>query len=133
MSRLALTQNWLALDHEAIWIGGLVGARFGELEGAARDLVAAHEASRDRLAAAVRDLGGAPVATQPSYDVDDPRDPAAAKALVRDVEARIGATCVRLVALTQDDDRARATTGLRTAALTQIRWGGSPEPFPGLD
>lgn len=133
MSRLSVTQNWLALDHEAIWIGGLVGARFADLADAARDLVAAHEASRDRLAAAVRELGAKPVATLASYDVTDPSDVDAARALVRDVEARICGTCVRLIALTEDDDRTRATSGLRAAAVTQVRWGATPEPFPGLD
>lgn len=132
-TELRLTQQWLALEHEAIWVLALVGARFPALEEAAQDALPAHETTRDRLADAVTDLGGTPVATQPSYDVTDPRDASAARALVRDVEARIAAACVRLVGPTSDRARDRAVRGLRAAALAQVRWGGDPEPFPGLD
>ncbi len=133
MSELSLTQNWLALEHEAIWVYALVGARHRDLEDAARRQESAHRATRDRLSAVVTALGGSPVATQATYDVDDPADADAARALARDVESRICATCVQLVAVTQDDARDRAVRGLRTAALVQVRWAGAPEPFPGLD
>lgn len=130
---LQLTQRWLALEHEAIWTLALVGARFPALADAAERSLAAHEVTRDRLGDVVRSLGGRPVATQPSYDVAVPRDAKAARALLTDVESRIAAVCVRLVAETADKARDRAVRGLRDAALAQVRWGANPEPFPGLD
>ncbi|MBC9224754.1 DUF4439 domain-containing protein [Aeromicrobium sp. 636] len=132
-TQLRLTERWLALEHEAIWVLGLVGARFPDLAGAARKDLAAHRTTRDRLGGVVESLAGRPAGPRPSYAVTDPRDAAAARALVQDVESRIAATCVRLVAVTEDKARDRAVRGLRTAALGQVRWGAEPEPFPGLD
>ncbi|GAA3547500.1 hypothetical protein AFL01nite_22470 [Aeromicrobium flavum] len=130
---LRLTQRWLALEHEAIWVLGLVGARFPDLADAARKELAAHRTTRDRLRAVVTSLGGRPVGTAAAYDVPDPRDAAAGRVLVQDVESRIAAACVRLVPETTEKARDRAVRGLRTAALAQVRWGAAPEPFPGLD
>ncbi|MET1131982.1 MAG: DUF4439 domain-containing protein [Aeromicrobium sp.] len=132
-TELRLTQRWLALEHEAIWTLGLVGARVPALADTAEDALATHLTTRDRLSDTVRALGGSPVATRPAYDLADPKNANAARALVRDVESRIAAACVRLVAATADEARDRAVRGLRAAALAQVRWGGEPEPFPGLD
>ncbi len=132
-TELALTQNWLALTHEAIWVYGLIGARISTLAEPAAQQVAAHRTARDRLSDRVTSLDGRPVETEAAYDVADPTRPEDARSLARDVESRIAATCVRLVAVTTDDARERAIRGLRTSALAQLRWGGSPEPFPGLD
>lgn len=132
-TELALTQNWLALTHEAIWVYGLIGARINSLAEAAAEQVAAHRATRDRLSDRVTSLGGRPVETKSAYDVADPAGSNDALTLARDLESRVAATCVRLVAVTTDDVRERAIRGLRTAALAQLRWGGTPEPFPGLD
>ncbi|SKB03358.1 DUF4439 domain-containing protein [Aeromicrobium choanae] len=132
-TELRLTQRWLALEHEAIWTLGLVGARVPALADAAEDALATHSTTRDRLSDAVRKLGGSPVATQPSYDVAEPTNAATGRTLVRDVESRIAAACVRLVAATTDQARDRAVRGLRAAAVAEVRWGGEPDPFPGLD
>lgn len=130
---LAATQRWLALEHEAIWTYGLIGARFADLADRARAQDAAHRRTRDRLHAAVRILGGRPVATQTAYAVADPADAATARVLAQDVEARIVAACVSLVAVTTERNRDSAVEGARTAATAGLRWGAAPEPFPGLD
>jgi hypothetical protein len=132
-TELRLTQRWLALEHEAIWVLGLVGARFPDLADAARKDVGAHLATRDRLRTVARSLGGQPVATAAAYDVTDPADASAARTLIQDVESRIAAACVRLVAETTEKARDHAVRGLRTASLAQVRWGAEPEAFPGLD
>lgn len=130
---LAGTQRWLALEHEAIWTYGLIGARFAPLTDRARTQDAAHRRTRDRLQVRVRALGGRPVGPAPTYAVVDPADLSAGRALAQDVEARIAAACVRLVAVTTDRARDRAVDGLRDAAVARVRWGAAPEPFPGLD
>lgn len=130
---LVATQRWLALEHEAIWTYGLIGARFADLADGARAQDTAHRRTRDRLQARIRALGGRPVGPAPAYAVVDPADAAAGRALAQDVEARIAAACVRLVAVTTNRDRDHAVDGLRDAALAQVRWGAAPEPFPGLD
>lgn len=132
-SELDLTQRWLALTHEAIWLYGLIGARIPAFAEAATDQITFHEGTRDRLSDRVRSLGGKPVSTEPSYDVPAPQQPTQGQSLAQEVESRIAATCVRLVAVTTEHARDLAVRGLHTAALTQLRWGGAPEPFPGLD
>lgn len=130
---LTATQRWLALEHEAVWTYGLIGARVPDLADRARTQDTAHRRTRDRLHARVRSIGGRPVGTLATYAVPEPSDVASARALAQDVEARIAAACVRLVAVTENRARDRAVDGLRDAALAQVRWGAAPEPFPGLD
>jgi len=132
-SELDLTQRWLELEHEAVWTYALIGARFPDLAERARTTQSAHRRTRDRLVRRVAALGGRPVPTLATYAVTDPSDAAAALTLAQDVEARISAACVRLVAVSRDRDRDRAVDGLRAAATTRLRWGAVPEPFPGLD
>lgn len=132
MSEVSLTRRWLRLEDEAIWTYGLIGARVPDLRAAARRQVTAHKTTRDRLLAVLASLGGEPGVAPPTYDVAPPDDAGAGRALAQDVEARIAACCVRLVAVTTDDARDRATAGLRTAALTGLRWDAPAEPFPGL-
>lgn len=126
-------QTWFALEQEAVWVYGLIGARVRDLRDDALAQLAAHEVVRDRLASRLIDLGARPAAPQASYDVRTPDNAKSGRALARTVEARIAAACARLVAVTFDEDRADAVRGLRTAALARVSWGGTPEPFPGLD
>ena len=133
MSEISGLQNWLALEHESIWIYQLIGARVAELTAPANGQAAAHRRRRDQLGKMITALGSNPVATELSYDVAPVIDGKAARKLARGVEARIAAACVSMVAVLADADREMAVDGLRTAALTQVRWGGSAEPFPGLD
>ncbi|HPU12559.1 MAG TPA: ferritin-like domain-containing protein [Aeromicrobium sp.] len=133
MTELKSLQTWLALEHESIWIYQLIGARVSELTEPATTQAAAHRQRRNQLSKTITALGGKPVGTQLSYDVAAVKDKKSAQLLARGVEARIAAACVGLVAVTEDNRRALAIDGIRTAALTQVRWGGSAEPFPGLD
>jgi len=132
-AELDLAQRRLALEHEAVWTYGLVGARFPSLAEAARTALAAHRSARDRVARRVTALGGRPVGTRAAYDVPDPADETAGRSLAQDLEARIAAVCVGTVAVTQDRVRDRAVQDLRDAAMAGLRWGAAPEPFPGLD
>ena len=60
MSAEKARQDWLALEHEAIWLHSLVGARFPALTPRARASYAAHRTVRDRLLVTLRQAGVEP-------------------------------------------------------------------------
>lgn len=133
MSRLDDLQNWLALEHEAVWLYGVVGARLGGLADAARASLDAHRATRDRLRALVDAAGGTPMGPALGYGdgrIDTRRQ---AREAARGVEERIAAACVTLVGSAGGDDRRFALSGLRRAALAAHDWGAPVRAFPGLD
>ncbi|MEH3033264.1 MAG: DUF4439 domain-containing protein [Aeromicrobium erythreum] len=123
----------LALEHEAVWTYGLVGARVTDLRDDAREAWTAHRSARDALLARLAAAGARTVGPRPAYDVPIPRDAATARRAAVDVERRLAAACVALVALAGDDERRRAVAVLRRASLAAIDWGSAPQAFPGLD
>ena len=125
-------QNWLALEHEAIWLLPIAGARFDELNDLAHRTQDAHLIARDELLERIHRAGSDPVATALAYDVGPFKTIAEARAAVRQVESRIAAACLTLVGEVSGDDRTHATKSLRRAALAELAWGGKPTAFPGL-
>lgn len=126
-------QQWLALEHEAVWLYGVIGARVDNLADAARRSYDAHRVARDRLLALVRDAGGQPVGPALTYGpgvVDSRRT---ARAAASDVEERIAAACVTLFGGSDEKGRRFAMSGLRRAALAALDWGADVRAFPGLD
>lgn len=132
MSERSALQQWLALEHEAIWLLPLVGARFGELTRLSRRTRDAHLVARDELLQRLHDAGADPVATALSYEVGPLKTVAQAKKAVRSVETRVAAAALGLVGEMAGDERVFASTALRRAAMTQLDWGGAPTAFPGL-
>ena len=132
MSERSALQQWLALEHEAIWLLPLVGARFGELTRLSRRTRDAHLVARDELLQRLHDAGADPVATALSYEVGPRKTVAQAKKAVRSVETRVAAAALGLVGEMAGDERVFASTALRRAAMTQLDWGGAPTAFPGL-
>ena len=134
MSRLDDLQAWLALEHEAVWLYGVIGARVGGLAESARTSLDDHRTTRDRLRAIVAAANARPVGPALGYGdgrIDTRRQ---SRAAARDVEERIAAACVTLVGAVQDDDDRRlAMSGLRGAALAALDWGAPVRAFPGLD
>jgi hypothetical protein len=132
MSTLHDLQAWLALEHEAVWLYGLIGAREENLAKAARTSYDAHRVARDRLRALVHDRGAQPVGPGLTYGdaVDSPK---AARAAASDVEQRISAACLTMFGHAGQDGRRLAMTGLRRAALAGLDWGADVRAFPGLD
>lgn len=126
-------QAWLALEHEAVWLYGVIGARLGRLQEPARASYDAHRVVRDRLRELVSAQGGQPVAPALAYgdDVIDSRK--AARAVARDVERRITAACLTTFGSAATDGRRFAMAGLRRAAVATLDWGADPVAFPGLD
>jgi len=133
MSRVDDVQVWLALEHEAVWLYGVIGGRVGGLAEPARTSYDAHRAARDRLTAALAADNARPVGPELGYGNGRINGRRAARAAAVDVEHRIAAACVRLVGSTSGTTRETAIDGLRRAALAALDWGDRPQAFPGLD
>ena len=133
MTRLDDLQSWLALEHEAVWLYGLIGARVDGLAKSARTSYDAHRLVRDRLIALVDQAGGRPAGPALTYGdgrVDSPKD---ARAAASHVEERIAAACVTMFGRADSDGRRFAMSGLWRAALAALDWGAPVRAFPGLD
>lgn len=132
MTTVSAMQRWLAIEHEAVWLHALVGARFRKLTTRARRTRDAHLVVRDELLSRLDEAGASAVATQLTYDVGALTTEDQARKAVRDVESRIAAAALHLVGEASGETRDFATKGLRRAALTALDWGGAPDAFPGL-
>ncbi|MCW2839395.1 MAG: hypothetical protein JWR55_878 [Aeromicrobium sp.] len=125
-------QAWLALEHEAVWLYPVLGARFDDLVERATTSFEAHRDTRDAVLARLRALDAEPVSAQLSYDMGALTTAAEARAAARTLEAGITAACLTLTGATEDDARAYAIRNLTKAALAEMTWGAPPRAFPGL-
>ena len=133
MTRLDDLQAWLALEHEAVWLYGMIGARVDVLARPAGTSYDAHRIARDRLRTLVDDAGGQPVGPALTYGADRIDSAKDARAAASNVEERIATACVTLFGTVSPDDRRFAMSGLRRAALAALDWGAPVRAFPGLD
>jgi hypothetical protein len=133
VTRLDDLQAWLALEHEAVWLYGLIGARVDNLARPASTSYDAHRAARDRLRKQVDDAGGQPVGPALTYGDDRIDSAKDARAAASNVEERIAAACVTVFGTAGQDGRRFAMSGLRRAALAALDWGAPVRAFPGLD
>ena len=132
MTSTETLQDWLALEHEAVWLYPVIGARFGGLADRARRSYEKHGDVRDGLLVRLHQLNVEPVPTALSYDVGRLRTKARALTAARQIERDIAAVCLTLAGDSTGDLRTYATNGLRRAALAELTWGGRPSAFPGL-
>ena len=133
-------QAALAAEHAVIWGYAVVGAR---VDAALRDQVWAadttHRGRRDATAALVRQLGGEPVPTSPSYALPFPvaDEPAALRLAVHLEEGSAAAWRYVVAATDERMLRRTAIAALTDAAVRATRWRrlvtpASPtDPFPG--
>lgn len=131
IDRIALLQAWLALEHEAVWLYGVIGGRVDDVDDDARDSWEHHRADRDRLIALITASDDVPVAPSMGYQPTRIDSLSAARRAAQSIENRIANACMGTLA--SDRDRRRALGGLETAARAVVLWGGKPEAFPGLD
>lgn len=125
-------QQWLALEHEAVWFYAQVGGRFSAVAPAARTSYASHVGVREQLLVRLHRAGVEPAATALAYGVGKLRTPADVRKVAQGLESRVAAACLTLVGVVEGEDRTFATTALRRAALAELTWGGKPSAFPGL-
>lgn len=125
-------QAWLALEHEAVWLYPVLGARFDDLLDRATSSFEAHRDTRDAVLGRLRALDTDPVGTELTYDVGTVTTPAEARTAAQALEASIGAACLTLAGASEDDARAYAIRNLTKAALAEMTWGAAPKAFPGL-
>lgn len=131
LDRVDLLQAWLELEHEAVWLYGVIGGRVDDLSDAAHQAWERHRTTRDQLLGVIRSAGGDPAGPAVGYEPTQIDSEHAARAAARSVEHRISTACVSVLA--SAPDRRRAATGLRTSATAAAAWGARPQAFPGLD
>ena len=132
MTSTEAMQDWLALEHEAVWLYPVIGARFAAVADLARTSYGAHRNVRDGLLARLHQMDVEPVPTALAYDVGRLRTKARSVVAARQIERDIAAACLTLVGDSTKELQAYATAGLRRAALAEIAWGAPPDAFPGL-
>lgn len=132
MTSTEAMQDWLALEHEAVWLYPVIGARFAPVAGRARSSYAKHRDARDRLLFRLHQMDVEPVPPALSYDVGRLRTRARALAAAQQIERDITAACLTLAGDSTGDLRTYAVAALRRAALAEIAWGARPVAFPGL-
>ena len=139
MTELDALQETLAGEHAALYLYGALGGRTSlsgspALYAALRQGYDVHRAQRDRLARAVRELGGEPAAAAVAYERPEPL--ASADHVQRaalELEGRCAAAYSSLVASTVGDQRRWALAALTSSAVRRLDLGGEAEPFPGID
>ena len=132
MTSTEALQDWLALEHQAVWLYPVIGARFEVAAERARTSYAKHCDVRDRLLFRLHQMVIEPVPPALSYDVGRLRTKAHAFTAAQQVERDIAAACLTLAGDSTGELRSYATAGLRRAALAELTWGGQPDAFPGL-
>ncbi|WP_166140374.1 ferritin-like domain-containing protein [Nocardioides ochotonae] len=138
MSELEALQVALAAEHAAVHVYGVLGAQTSRtaqpaLSASLQDAYAQHRARRDRVIAAVHDLGGTPVGPEAAYDLPERLDdPVAVSRRARELEQAAAETYVFVVASTTGVRRARAIVDLTDAAVRALAFGASPETLPGI-
>jgi hypothetical protein len=125
-------QQWLALEHEAVWFYAQVGGRFSAVAPTARTSYATHVGVREALLERLHKAGVEPTTTALAYGVGKLRNADDARKFARGLESRIAAACLTLVGVVEGEDRTFATAALRKAALAELTWGSHPSAFPGL-
>lgn len=124
-------QAWLAVEHEAVWLYGLLGGRIDDVQGEARTAWNRHRDTRDRLTAVIRAAGAEPDGPQLSYRHAAVESGADARRAAQAIEAK-----VEIAAVSCLDDaahRSEVVAALRAAARAASEWGARPTAFPGLD
>jgi hypothetical protein len=127
-------QSALAAEDAAAYGYGVVGAHLGgaRFTLASSDCVI-HEKARDALFALITALGATPQPAAAAYRLPlTVSTPSQAASLAVDLELSVVAGYVSLAGATEPTLRTLAATRMQDAAVRAARWGGSPQPFPGL-
>ncbi|MGH3500492.1 MAG: ferritin-like domain-containing protein [Nocardioidaceae bacterium] len=134
-------QTCLAAEHAAVYgygvLGGALATTGAGTESAdyarADASYTVHRGRRDHLAKMLRNAGKSPVPAEAAYDIPFPAtDKSSSRRLARHLERRCAGVYARAVASTVDDTRRFVANALTDAAVRDMKWGGKPQAFPGL-
>lgn len=123
-------QAWLAVEHEAVWLYGMIGGRVDDRNDAARAEWNRHRDTRDRLSALIRQAGAEPDGPQLSYQAAAVNTSTDAQRAAQTVEAKV--EIAALACIGDAAHRPEVVAALRAAARAAAIWGAEPTAFPGL-
>ena len=124
-------QAWLAVEHKAVWLYGLIGGRVDNLTDAARAEWNRHRDTRDRLTAQIQTTGAEPVGPHLTYREGAVSSAADARRAAQTIEAEV--EIAALACISDAAHRPDVVAALRAAAQAAANWGAKPTAFPGLD
>lgn len=123
-------QVWLAVEHEAVWLYGLIGGRIDDVSDAARAAWNRHRDTRDQVTAVIRSAGADPNGPRLSYPEAAVDSLADARRAAQTIEATV--QIAALACISDAAHRSDIVTTLRASARAASEWGGQPAAFPGL-
>lgn len=124
-------QAWLAVEHEAVWLYGLIGGRLDDLSDEARAAWNRHRDARDWLTAQIRSAGEEPDGPHLSYPEAAVDSIADARRSAQTIEATVQTAAVACIG--DAARRSEIVAALRASARSAATWGAKPTAFPGLD
>ena len=134
----AALQSVLAGENACVYAYGLIGAQLADSgRTLARQFLAEHTISRDRVRQRLLDLSGQPQPAAAAYDPPFPITGKAAAvrlaALVEDRLALVWADLVASARAAQNDElTTAAAAAVAACAVRSSRWSGTTQAFPGL-
>lgn len=133
-AKVTALQAALASEQAAAYGYGVAGAHLhGEAFRLASLDSVAHERARDALTAMITALGAVPTPAAVAYQLPVAVHTAAeAASLAADLEAGVVDGYLGLAGVTDPALRRLAAIRMQEAAVRAARWGGAPQPFPGL-
>ena len=121
-------QTWLAVEHEAVWLYGLIGGRIDDLTDAARVAWNRHRDTRDWLTVSIRSAGGEPDGPHLGYREAAVDSIADARRAAQTIEAKV--EIAALACISDTACRSDIVAALRAAARSAASWGARPTAFP---
>lgn len=137
MSGTEALQQALAAEHAAYYVYGVLGGRVSRsltptLADALATAFVDHGRRRDELEDLVRRAGATPVAAEPAYVVSRAlRTPTQLAGAALRVERACATSYAALVGAVTGDVRRWAVEALTATAVSETRFGGTAEAFPG--
>jgi hypothetical protein len=131
-------QQTLAAEHAAVYVLAALGGRAAalrtpSLQAALATSYDVHLARRDHLTSVIAGAGQTPVAAAPAYELPRPLTTASQiNAAALQVERACVAAYAALVAAGDRPIRGWAVATLGAGALSELTFGGQPQPLPGL-
>lgn len=123
-------QAWQAVEHEAVWLYGLIGGRIDDLSDAAREAWNRHRDTRDQVTAVIRSAGAEQGGPQLSYPEAAVNSLADARRAAQTIEATV--QIAALACISDAAHRSDIVATLRASARAAASWGAKPTAFPGL-